>query len=128
MRVPFFVEEINLHLFDGRAEVWAFLDSFSWFQLENERKLEALNLSLCDLHNWRDVVQWSRAQCPNMQCLDLSAVGTIDCSIIEMCLKLKDDKVISFLWFYRNFIKLLAFFFSLKKEPVIDSSVCIRRS
>ncbi|MCP9262817.1 Leucine Rich Repeat family protein [Dirofilaria immitis] len=59
---------------------------------EVERKLETLKLSLNDLHNPDYIIQWSLSYCQNMLFLDLSAT-TATCSIIEICLKIKVDKM-----------------------------------
>ncbi|OZC05643.1 leucine Rich repeat-containing domain protein, partial [Onchocerca flexuosa] len=57
-----------------------------------EGKLEIFKLSLNDLHNPDDIIQWSLSYCPNMLLLDLSAT-TAACSVIEICLKIKVDKM-----------------------------------
>uniref|UniRef100_A0A915PV28 Ribosomal RNA-processing protein 40 n=1 Tax=Setaria digitata TaxID=48799 RepID=A0A915PV28_9BILA len=49
-----------------------------------ERKLEALILSLNNLHNSNYTAQWSLTYCPNMTLLDLSATAAIS-SLIEIC-------------------------------------------
>uniref|UniRef100_A0A8R1XMK9 Tonsoku-like protein n=1 Tax=Onchocerca volvulus TaxID=6282 RepID=A0A8R1XMK9_ONCVO len=59
---------------------------------EMEGKLETLKLSLNDLHDPDHIIQWSLSYCPNMLLLDLSAT-TATCSIIEICLKIKVDKM-----------------------------------
>ncbi|VDM95191.1 unnamed protein product [Thelazia callipaeda] len=56
-----------------------------------ESKLEVLNLSLNELSNPADIVQWSLKYCLGMTALDLSAT-TVSCSIIDLCLRLKADK------------------------------------
>uniref|UniRef100_A0A0R3S1C1 Tonsoku-like protein n=1 Tax=Elaeophora elaphi TaxID=1147741 RepID=A0A0R3S1C1_9BILA len=59
---------------------------------EIEQKLEILKLSLNSLHNPDDIVQWSLTYCPNILLVDLSATTAI-ASIIEICLKIKADKM-----------------------------------
>ncbi|KAK6105422.1 Ankyrin repeats (3 copies) family protein [Brugia pahangi] len=59
---------------------------------EVERKLEIFKLSLNNLNNPDYIMQWSLVYCPHMLFLDLSAT-TVVSSIVEICLKIKADKM-----------------------------------
>uniref|UniRef100_A0AAF5Q3C2 ANK_REP_REGION domain-containing protein n=1 Tax=Wuchereria bancrofti TaxID=6293 RepID=A0AAF5Q3C2_WUCBA len=59
---------------------------------EVERKLEIFKLSLNNLHNPDYIIQWFLAYCPNMLFLDLSATTAVS-SVVEICLKIKADKM-----------------------------------